>query len=88
MTHRRKLRLGSALVALAAVLTLRPVIPAQATRTNNQGVHYLEINDGGTDVTALQYLLSAHGFATTADGIFGSGTRQATRWKTCRRPRA
>ena len=35
--------------------------------------------DRGSDVVALQYLLKAHGWTVSADGVFGSGTDQAVR---------
>ncbi|OJF15066.1 peptidoglycan-binding domain-containing protein [Couchioplanes caeruleus] len=40
---------------------------AQGWPTVNRG-------DKGADVTAIQYLLSQHGYATDADGIFGPGS--------------
>ena len=75
-------RLAGALLAAVLALTGSAVVSspaAQATGTNNQGVHILERGDEGADVRALQYLLNAQGVATGIDGDFGSGTDGSVR---------
>ena len=75
-------RLAGALLAAILALTGSAVVTspaAQATGTNNQGVHILERGDEGADVRALQYLLNAQGVATGIDGDFGPGTDSSVR---------
>ncbi|MFE6280953.1 penicillin-insensitive murein endopeptidase [Streptomyces sp. NPDC057877] len=63
------------LVAVTALL-LTAGLPAQAFP---QAAFPLTSNGNrGTDVVALQHLLTAHGHPVTADGVFGTGTRTAT----------
>ncbi len=57
------------LVAVVATLGLQA--PASAAYPT------LSVGSTGADVTSLQYLLTARGYTTTADGDFGSGTKAA-----------
>lgn len=74
LSARRSARAGvlAAIVAvLAALLTVGSAGSAQAASAwpvTQAG------QDRNNNAMALQYLLTARGFATTADGIFGSGT--------------
>ncbi|MFI9613343.1 penicillin-insensitive murein endopeptidase [Streptomyces sp. NPDC052023] len=64
-----------ALFAAMSGLLLAAGVPAQAFP---QAAFPLTSNGNrGTDVVALQHLLTAHGRTVTADGVFGSGTRSA-----------
>ncbi|MFC5804254.1 penicillin-insensitive murein endopeptidase [Streptomyces formicae] len=70
-------QLGRIITLFAAVagLLLGLGVPAQAFP---QAAFPLTSNGSrGTDVVALQHLLTAHGRPVTADGVFGSGTRSA-----------
>jgi peptidoglycan hydrolase-like protein with peptidoglycan-binding domain len=63
------------LFATLAGLLIGLGVPAQAF---SQATYPLTSNGNrGTDVVALQHLLTAHGHPAAADGVFGSGTRSA-----------
>lgn len=51
------------------------IVPAPAEAAVNEEWPTLQYNHRGEDVRALQYLLTYHGYSTTADGVFGSGTK-------------
>ncbi len=51
------------------------IVPAPAEAGVNEEWPTLQYNHRGEDVRALQYLLTYHGYSTTADGVFGSGTK-------------
>jgi peptidoglycan hydrolase-like protein with peptidoglycan-binding domain len=72
--HLRRLFVGftAAAVVVAAVVVLVAPSPASAASWP-----VLQQGSRGTDVVAAQHLLTARGHATTADGIFGSGTRSS-----------
>lgn len=73
---RRLIAALAVLPSLALGLTVAGTMPvAQASGTYNQLQHTLVQGDRGNDVKALQWLLTARGFSTTADGNFGSGTK-------------
>ncbi len=57
---------------LAAALTMGISAPSYAATYPT-----LSVGSSGADVSSLQHLLTARGFATAADGAYGSGTRAA-----------
>jgi len=68
-----RLLIGSLVAALLLVLGLAATaVPAQAASYPT-----LSTGSTGANVTSLQHLLTARGYATTADGDFGSGTSDA-----------
>lgn len=78
-------RLAVALVAAPALFVATPALahaaPSAATDTSVASVvaaapswPVLASGSTGANVRAVQHLLTARGYATTADGIFGSGT--------------
>ncbi|MER5839292.1 penicillin-insensitive murein endopeptidase [Streptomyces prasinus] len=70
-----RLRNICALLAAVAALLIASSLPAHAY---SQAAFPLVSNGSrGTDVLAVQHLLTAHGHSVTADGAFGSGTRSA-----------
>lgn len=82
MSLSRPTRLAAGLLTAVLALTAPTVVVAptsQATGVNNQDVHMLERGDEGADVSALQYLLTAHGVTTGVDGDFGPGTDSSVR---------
>jgi len=60
--------------ALGTVLSLGTAAPSYAATYPT-----LSTGSTGANVTSLQFLLTARGFTTTADGDFGSGTEDAVR---------
>ena len=68
-------RLAAALVA--ACLSTIILLGLAATASADLGDRTLAQGSRGSDVRALQVLLRKAGFASKADGIFGSGTRRA-----------
>ena len=72
--RRSRLVIGAITMTAVAVpaLAFQPVASVYA----NAPVDYPTLSKGsrGTDVVALQYLLTKRGYALTADGAFGSGT--------------
>lgn len=73
---RRVLRAG-VLLASAGLLMTAVLPPAQAFPAASFPVQ--SAGNRGSDVTALQYLLLAHGQSTATDGAFSSGTDAAVR---------
>ncbi len=70
-------RLSAALVA--ACLSVLLLLGAAATARADLGDRSLAQGARGSDVRALQQLLRKAGFASKADGVFGTGTRRAVR---------
>lgn len=67
-----------ALVLALTILLVFSTVSAAGTGTADaiSGAQYPTVMKGarGPDVVALQYLLNYHGYSTTVDGVFGSGT--------------
>ncbi len=72
-----RLRLSATLLTGLTLLAvaLAPVAPASAAR--RLGERTLRLGSTGSDVKALQQLLTRVGFTVPADGAFGEGTRTA-----------
>lgn len=74
--------LAAAALAALALLSTSPVnataLPTSAqvsvAAVGPQDWPVVNQGDKGTDVTTIQYLLNAHGYATGVDGAFGPGT--------------
>lgn len=65
-------------LAIALVTTIGPAGPP-AHAFANAFFHTQTAGNRGVDVVAIQHLLTAAGFSTAADGVFGSGTAAAVR---------
>jgi peptidoglycan hydrolase-like protein with peptidoglycan-binding domain len=65
-----------ALLCTAAILAVVVILPSTA-----QAASWPTVREGdrGPNVQTVQYLVTAHGFATTADGIFGPNTATQVR---------
>lgn len=63
------------LIAAIVVATTAVVLPAAPAVAVSEEWPTLQYNHRGEDVRALQYLLTHNGYSTTADGVFGSGTK-------------
>lgn len=74
----RNLRLVLSALVLGLVATLGTVL---GTVAPSYAATYPTLSTGatGADVTSLQHLLTSRGYATAADGDFGSGTQAAVR---------
>lgn len=72
----RDLRLAAVALVLALVAVIAPR-PTTAHAFGQAFFHTLSVGNRGVDVQAAQYLLQAHGHSVSADGVFGSGTRDA-----------
>ncbi|MDF1602145.1 peptidoglycan-binding protein [Nocardioides sp. YIM 152315] len=72
MTRTLRTLVGFVLVALVAVLALGVASPSYAATYPT-----LSTGSTGANVASLQYLLTSRGYATAADGDYGSGTRAA-----------
>jgi peptidoglycan hydrolase-like protein with peptidoglycan-binding domain len=70
-----RLRLSVTLIACSLLLGLAPASAPAATR--RLGERTLRVGSTGSDVKALQRLLTRAGFAVPNDGAFGEGTRTA-----------
>ncbi len=58
-------------------------VPASVLAAPDTSYPPQSLGDGGTDVRALQLLLTSRGFPTAADGVFSSSTQTAVvAWKT------
>ena len=78
--HGRRL-LPLLLATLGTVVAL--AVPASALAAPDTGYPPQSLGDRGTDVRAMQLLLTSRGFATAADGVFSSSTQSAVvAWKT------
>lgn len=80
---RRPLRrlLPFLLATLGTVVAL--AVPASALAAPDTAYPPQSLGDRGTDVRAMQLLLTSRGFATAADGVFSSSTQAAVvAWKT------
>jgi peptidoglycan hydrolase-like protein with peptidoglycan-binding domain len=73
------LRRNPVLTVLAALLLAAIVATGPGLTAPAHAASYptLSVGSSGADVTSLQHLLTARGYATTADGDYGSGTRSA-----------
>jgi len=73
--------------AIATVAIMMMALTLLTTPAEAQAASWpvLERGDRGTKVKALQYLLTAHGYSTSADGIFGPETQRQV--KSFQRPR-
>jgi peptidoglycan hydrolase-like protein with peptidoglycan-binding domain len=70
--------LAPMVLAILALSMTAPSVAAAGPRFPTQS-----IGDRGTDVRAIQYLLTARGFPVSVDGIFGTTTEAAVvAWKT------
>lgn len=60
---------------VVVLLALALVVPTAGAHAYS-GAFFPVLSSGnrGADVQAVQYLLQSHGFATAADGVFGSST--------------
>ena len=67
------------ILCLVAVVALVPVQSASATRGYKLGDRTLKQGSKGKDVRSLQRYLTRAGVETSADGVFGSGTKRAVR---------
>lgn len=67
----------TALLALVAALLLVLAVPRPAAAFSGAFFPTQSSGNRGSDVVALQHLLTARGHAATADGVFGSGTKSA-----------
>ncbi len=69
------------LATLGTVVAL--AVPASALAAPDTGYPPQSLGDRGTDVRAIQLLLTSRGFPTAADGVFSSSTQAAVvAWKT------
>lgn len=86
-SNRRKLAKRLAVAALSTAVTAGVFVApanmaptASASGRYNQSQHTLVEGDRGTDVMALQYMLSSRGFSVgKVDGVFGPATEKAVR---------
>ncbi len=78
--HRAIRPLLPVLFALLGLAATAPAVAAAGPRFPTQ-----DLGNRGTDVRAIQLLLTARGYPVTSDGIFGDTTRTAVlAWKTAR----
>jgi peptidoglycan hydrolase-like protein with peptidoglycan-binding domain len=75
--RRRIALLSATLLAITFAATLTTAGPANAYA--NAFFHTQSSGNRGVDVQAIQYLLTAAGYAASPDGVFGSGTNTAVR---------
>jgi cell wall-associated NlpC family hydrolase len=68
-----------AVALVAACLSMLFLLGTAADARADLGDRTLKQGSRGSDVRALQALLRKAGFASRADGVFGSGTRRAVR---------
>jgi len=69
---------GRSIAVLAVLVTVVMLVPASA-HAARFGSRVLKVGSHGKDVALLQEKLTMVGFATTADGVFGSGTEAVVR---------
>ncbi len=75
--HMVRLRLSASLIVCLSLLVALAPASASAASSRRLGERTLRVGSTGSDVKALQRLLTKVGFPVRADGSFGAGTRTA-----------